>query len=54
MNLTQMASKTQHYVKKNASTILTCMGALGVVGTTLSAIKATPKAIELLDNEEDM
>lgn len=54
MNLTQIASKTQCYTKKNASTILTCLGALGVVGTTLSAIKATPKAIELLDNEEDM
>ena len=54
MNLTQIASKTQRYTKKNASTILTCLGALGVVGTTLSAIKATPKAIELLDNEEDM
>lgn len=54
MNLTQIASKTQRYTKKNASTILTCLGALGVVGTTLSAIKATLKAIELLDNEEDM
>lgn len=54
MNLTQMAAKTQHYTKKNASTILSCLGALGVVGTTLSAIKATPKAIEVLEDEEDM
>lgn len=54
MNLTQMASKTQHYVKKNASTILTCMGALGVVGTTLSAIKATLKAIDVLEDEEEI
>ena len=38
MNLTQIASKAQHYTKKNASTILSCLGALGVVGTTLSAI----------------
>ena len=52
MNLTQMASKTQHYVKKNASTILTCMGALGVVGTTLSAIKATPKAMKILVEQD--
>lgn len=54
MNLTQIASKTQHYAKKNASTILTCMGALGVVGTTLSAIKATLKAIDVLEDEEEI
>ena len=54
MNLTQIASKTQHYAKKNASTILSCLGALGVVGTTLSAIKATPKAIEVLEDEEEI
>ena len=53
MNLTQMATKTQHYTKKNAPTILSCMGALGVVGTTLSAIKATPKAIEVLEERDN-
>lgn len=54
MNLTQMASKTQHYAKKNAPTILSCMGALGVVGTTLSAIKATLKAMDVLEDEEEI
>lgn len=54
MNLTQMAAKTQHYAKKNAPTILSCMGALGVVGTTLSAIKATLKAIDVLEDEEEI
>lgn len=53
MNLTQLAVKSQHYVKKNAPTILSCCGALGVVGTTLSAIKATPKAIEILEEQEE-
>lgn len=52
MNLTQLVGKSQHYVKKNAPTILSCCGALGVVGTTLSAIKATPKAIAVLDEQE--
>lgn len=52
MNLTQIASKTQRYTKKNASTILTCLGALGVVGTTLSAIKATPKAMKILVEQD--
>lgn len=53
MNLTQMVAKTQHYTKKNASTILSCLGTLGVVGTTLSAIKATPKAIEVLEERDN-
>ena len=53
MNLTQMVAKTQHYTKKNASTILSCLGVLGVVGTTLSAIKATPKAIEVLEERDN-
>lgn len=54
MNLTQIASKTQHYTKKNASTILSCLGALGVVGTTVSAVKATPKAITILQEQEEI
>lgn len=54
MNLTQIASKAQHYTKKNASTILSCLGALGVVGTTVSAVKATPKAITVLQEQEEI
>lgn len=34
--------------KKNASTILTIVGAVGVVATTITAIKSTPKALDLL------
>ena len=54
MKLTQMVAKTQRCVKNNAPTILTCLGALGVVGTTLSAIKATPKAMILLEDQEEI
>ena len=39
-NLLQHA---QHFYKKNASTILSCVGGAGVVVTTITAIKATPK-----------
>lgn len=52
MSLTQIAAKSQHYVKKNAATILSCLGAVGVVGTTLSAIKATPKAMKILVEQD--
>lgn len=37
------------FLKRNASTILTCVGAAGVVATTVMAVKATPKAVSLLE-----
>ena len=45
--------KTQTILKRNAPTILSCLGAVGVVATTVSAIKATPKAIEILEEQEE-
>jgi hypothetical protein len=36
-------------LQKYSPTILTCFGAAGVVATAVMAVKATPKAIELLD-----
>lgn len=40
--------KLKSFAKKNSSTILTIMGAAGVVGTVILSIKATPKAVEVL------
>lgn len=40
------------FLKKNAGTILTCIGAVGVVATAVMSAKATPKAIELLEKAE--
>lgn len=40
----------QKFIKRNASTILTCVGAAGVVATAVMAIKETPKAMSLLDD----
>ena len=40
----------QRFIKKNASTILTCLGAAGVVATAVMSVKATPKAMSLLDD----
>lgn len=53
MNLTQLAVKSQHYVKKNSPTILTCIGAVGVVSTAVSAIQSTKKAIDKLEQFEE-
>lgn len=40
------------FLRRNSSTILTCVGAVGVVATTVMAVKATPKALTLIDNAE--
>lgn len=37
------------FCKRNASTILTCVGSMGVAATAVLAVKATPKALALLD-----
>lgn len=41
------------FLKKNASTILTCIGGVGVVVTSVMAVKATPKAISLINEAKD-
>ena len=48
--------KTTQLLKKlcdNSSTILTCVGAIGVIATAVMAVKATPKAIEVLENAKE-
>lgn len=40
------------FIKRNGSTILTCVGAVGVVATTVTAVKVTPKAIDILEQAE--
>ena len=44
--------KTGLYLRRHSSTILTVLGAAGVVGTTVLAIKATPKAVKTIDDAE--
>ena len=41
--------KSQVFLKRNGSTILTCVGGVGVIATAVMAVKATPEAMELLD-----
>lgn len=41
------------FLRRNSSTILTCVGAVGVVATTVMAVKATPKVLTLLENAEE-
>lgn len=41
------------FLKRNSSTILTCVGAVGVVATSVLTAKATPKAVLLLEQAEE-
>lgn len=43
----------KRFIKKNAPTILTCAGGVGVVATSVAAVKATPKALQLLEEAKE-
>ena len=44
--------QSQLFIKRHGSTILTCTGGIGVIATTMSAVKATPKALQLIEKAE--
>lgn len=45
-------AKIRLYLQRNSPTIVSCIGAVGVVATTIAAVKATPKALSLIENEK--
>lgn len=47
--MNKVLCRTQSFFKRNSATILTCLGSAGVVATAVTAVKATPKAMRLLD-----
>ena len=47
--MNKFVHRSQLFLKRNSSTILTCVGAVGVVTASVMAVKATPKAMTLLD-----
>ena len=49
----QLIRSSKKFLRKNASTILTCIGGVGVVATTVMAVKATPKAMQLIKSAEE-
>lgn len=46
-------NSAQIFLKKHSSTILTVIGSAGVVATTVLAVKATPKALQLIEDEKN-
>lgn len=51
--LQKIVTKSKLYLKRNSSTILTCIGAVGVIATAVAAAKATPKALKRLEQAEE-
>ncbi|HHX36728.1 MAG TPA: hypothetical protein GX717_01960 [Clostridiaceae bacterium] len=45
--------KSALYLRRSSPTILTCVSAVGVVATAVMAVRATPKAIILLEEAKD-
>lgn len=50
--MNNLVNRTKLFCKRNASTILTTVGGVGVVSTAVLAVKATPKALVSLANAE--
>lgn len=51
--MNDLAAKSRLFVKRHGSTILTTAGGVGVVATSIMAIKATPKALVLLEEAKE-
>lgn len=49
----KLINHSKRFLRKNASTILTCVGSAGVVTTAVMAVKATPKAMKLIEAAEE-
>ena len=48
--MNKLLRQTNLFVKRHGSTILTCVGSVGVVATAVMTSKATPKAARLLED----
>ena len=51
--MNNLLSKSKLFLSRNASTILTVAGGVGVAATSVMAVKATPKAMQLLKEAEE-
>lgn len=51
--MSNVLNNSVRLLKRNSPTILTCMGAIGVVATTVMAVKATPKALAAVDIKKE-
>lgn len=52
-NVSQLFKDVQTYMSKNSPQILMGVGIAGMLTTTILAVKATPKALKLIEQEKD-
>lgn len=52
-NLTQIAKSIRASIGRHSPEILTGLGIAGMISTTIMAVKATPKALILIENKKD-
>jgi len=53
MNAKSLINRAAQTLSKNSPAILTALGVAGVMSTSILAVKATPKALQLIDEEKD-
>ena len=53
MNISGIFDKTKSFINKNSSTILTILGIATAGASVVSAVKATPKALDHIDNKKE-
>ena len=51
--MNKLVNQLKRFLNRNSSTILTCLGGAGVVVTSVLAVKATPKALKLLETAKE-
>ena len=51
--MNNLLRNTEVFLKRNAPTILTSIGGVGVIATSIMAVKATPKAIRLIEEAKE-
>lgn len=51
--MNKLLFKSKVFLSRNSSTILTCVGGVGVVATVVTAVKATPKAMALIEEAKE-
>lgn len=51
--MNKLLFKSKVFLSRNSSTILTCIGGVGVVATVVTAVKATPKAMALIEEAKE-
>lgn len=51
--MNELLQKTKRFIDRNSTTILTCVGSAGVIATAVLSAKATPKALQIIEQAKE-